>query len=241
MIEGSDFYASPDGEINARIAVHFNARKTDELVQKYGPYGAAVILGCGDGLLIRYFQDKFQRLIVVEGAKALLDKAERAYNGAAEIEWHHSYFETFTLPADKQADFILGNHVLEHVLDPTAVLTRSREWLKPTGFTIFTVPNARSLHRRIGLAMGLLDDLHDLNDQDRLVGHRRVYDRELLISHVDAAGYTVVETGGFNLKMVSQRQMKDWPPELLDAVYQVSLTCPADICSNLYIVGRKPS
>jgi hypothetical protein len=95
-----------------------------------------------------------------------------------------------------------------------------------------------SLHRRIGVRLGLLGAVHDLSEQDKVVGHQRVYDARMLEADVVAGGYAVVEAGGFNLKLVSQAQMVDWPESLHDAVYQVSRECPADLCSNLYVVCR---
>ena len=57
--------------------------------------------------------------------------------------------------------------ILKHLDDPSTILNRARGWLKPTGFLIATTPNARSLHRRVGVYMGLLNGLNDLSETDR--------------------------------------------------------------------------
>ena len=238
-IEGSDFYNTPEGVLNAKIIAENSARLNDELIHKYGNYGTGLIMGCGDGWLVEYFKDKFLRLGVIEGSESLFDSAVNKYRDCPHIVCHHSYFESFKLSKEDRVDVVLGNHVLEHVCDPVKVLVRSKSWLKETGCAFFSVPNADSLHRRIGVNLKMLKTRYDLNDQDKLVGHQRVYDQESLLRDVVSAGYEIAEVGGFNLKLVSQKQMKDWSQELIRAIFEISRECPPDICSNLYIVCTK--
>lgn len=236
--KGSSFYATPEGKINAAIIAKNSARLNDELIQKYGRYDTGLIMGYGDGEMVEYFKDKFSRLIIVEGSKALAKAMAKRYQNAPSISCYHSYFESFNLPKNQEVDVVLGNHVIEHVDDPVEVLKQSKTWLGKTGLAIFSVPNASSLHRRIGVEMKLLPSIYDLNDRDRLVGHQRVYDIPSLRRDLELARYTIVEIGGFNLKLVSQKQMMDWPQELFQAIFEVSRHCPAQICSNLYAVVR---
>ncbi len=238
-IEGSDFYNTPEGVLNAKIIAENSAMLNDELIRKYGNYGTGIVMGYGDGWMVEYFKDKFSRLIVIEGSESLFDSAVRKYRDYPHIVCHHSYFESFNLSKEDRVDVVLGNHVLEHVDDPVKVLVRSKSWLKETGYAVFGVPNADSLHRRIGVNLKMLKTRYDLNDQDKLVGHQRVYDQESLMRDVVSAGYEIIEIGGFNLKLVSQKQMEDWSQELIRAIFEISRECPPDICSNLYIVCKK--
>lgn len=235
-IQGSDFYATPDGELNSRIAVQWNAIISDELIQKFANYNSCLIMGYGDGLLMEYFRNKFKKMILLEGDENLAEIARKRYGTDAHISCCHTFFEMYDLPESDRIDVILGNHVLEHVENPAAILEKSRHWLRDGGRAIFTVPNALSLHRRIGIRMGMLSTAYDLNEQDKRVGHVRVYDLKMLSQDVTTAGYRIVDIGGFNLKILSQGQMKDWSDELLSALFTVSKECPADICSNIYVV-----
>jgi sugar phosphate isomerase/epimerase len=85
----------------------------------------------------------------------------------------------------------------------------------------------------------MLKTRYDLNDQDKQLGHQRVYDQESLLQDVVSAGYNIVEIGGFNLKLVSQKQMKDWSQELIRAIFEITRECLPDICSTLYVVCKK--
>lgn len=237
-IQGSDFYLSPSGGLNRRVAVYWNAVMSDELIRKYAAYDSCLIMGYGDGLLMEYFKNKFKKIILLEGDEKLADSARMKYCKNKHIQCHHTFFETFDLPDGEHIDVVMGNHVLEHVDDPVEVMKRSRDWLKKDGHAIFTVPNALSLHRRIGVQMKMLNTVYDLNEQDRIVGHQRVYDQQGILHDVMASGYQIVAIGGFNLKILSQGQMKDWSDELLRALYEVSKECPDEICSNIYVVCR---
>lgn len=235
-IQGGDFYASLDGELNSRIAVRWNAVISDELIQKFANYNSCLIMGYGDGLLMEYFRNRFKKIILLEGDEKLAEIARRKYSADIHISCCHTFFEMYDLPEVDRIDVILGNHVLEHVDDPVTIMKKSRNWLREGGRAIFTVPNALSLHRKIGVRMKMLSTVYDLNEQDKTVGHARVYDQKMLSQDVTTAGYRIVDIGGFNLKILSQGQMKEWPDELLSALYSVSKECPTDICSNIYVV-----
>lgn len=235
-IQGSDFYASPNGALNSRIAVRWNAVISDELIQKFANYNSCLIMGYGDGLLMEYFRNRFKKIILLEGDEKLANIARRKYGADVHISCCRAFFEIYDLPEADRIGVILGNHVLEHVDDPVTIMKKSRNWLREGGRAIFTVPNALSLHRKIGVRMKMLSTIYDLNEQDKAVGHARVYDQKMLSQDVTRAGYRIVDIGGFNLKILSQGQMKEWPDELLSALYSVSKECPAAICSNIYVV-----
>ena len=238
-IKGSDFYNTPEGRINVKILLESTTKLNDELIRKYGNEGTCMIMGFGDGSLVEYFKNRFSRLIVIEGSKSLFDAAVEKYRNYPQIDCHHSYFEFFELSKKDRVDVILGNHVLEHVDDPVEVLVKSKSWLNETGCAFYSVPNADSLHRRIGVELKMLKTRYDLNDQDKRLGHQRVYDKKSLLKDVISAGFNTEEIGGFNLKLVSQKQMEDWSQELLQAIFKISRECPSDICSNLYVVCTK--
>ena len=132
----------------------------------------------------------------------------------------------------------MGNHVLEHVDNPVEVLKKVKDWLKPNGRAIFTVPNATSLHRRIGIEMGMLKVLNEFNKQDIELGHQRVYNIYQFTEDIKTAGFDVLETSGYMIKLVSNHQMKDWPKELLEAIFKISISVPTEICSNICVICK---
>ena len=71
--------------------------------------------------------------------------------------------------------------ILEHVEDPISLLQSAGRCAS----TIFiTVPNAESFHRNLGVQLGYIDDVHDLDSQDLRIGHKRVYDKNTLYKDI---------------------------------------------------------
>jgi len=227
----SGIYGTSDGDLNRDI----NSYNVTELVKLKGLIGGnAIQLGLGDGYVAEKLTPYYSSLLVVEGSGEVI---KNHYNKNAGYKIVESYFEKF-IP-ESACDVILGNHVLEHVDDPVVVLKEVYKWLKPGGRAIFTVPNATSLHRRIGVDMGMLEVLHQFNQQDIELGHQRVYNMYQFCEDIRKGGFQIIEAGGYMIKLVSNKQMKDWPKELLESIFRTSLSLPGEICSNLSVICTK--
>jgi 2-polyprenyl-3-methyl-5-hydroxy-6-metoxy-1,4-benzoquinol methylase len=144
-------------------------------------------MGYGDGAWTGRLIEQFGRSHVVDASLQLLERASALYGDKLTV--YHSYFEDFAPPA--LFDAIICAYVLEHVVDPVLVLGRCRNWLKPKGLLFVAVPNATSLHRRLGVVMGLQQDVDELGDSDTSIGHRRVYRAPKMEAHLEAAGFRI--------------------------------------------------
>jgi SAM-dependent methyltransferase len=226
--ERAGAYNEPLGDLNRRFFSRTAARL---LAAKLGadPY---LMLGLGDGEVASELAQLIGPLRVVEGSAALVDRTPLSRDITVDV----ALFEEYE-PAQPFGT-IIASHVLEHVEDPAAVLQRARRWVAPEGQLIVTVPNADSMHRRVGVALGLLDRTDDLNAGDRALGHRRVYRASSLSSELASAGWRCESFGGFHLKVVSNAQMADWSIELLDAMFEVSLGLPPECAADLWAVCR---
>lgn len=194
--------------------------------------GSCLELGPAEGLataeLVTYFDD----LTCVDGATVFCE-ALRVRHPAAHV--HCALFEDFE--TSRRFDNIVLGHVLEHVADPISILSRARSWLAPGGRVFGAVPNARSLHRQMAVAMGLLPTEHTLNDTDLHHGHRRVYDPESFRRDFASAGLQVELFGGYWMKPVSNSQIEaSWSPAMLEAAMFVGERYP-DIAAEIYVVA----
>lgn len=219
--------------------------KRRRLLDAFRPYFTgprALELGVADGEMTRWIAGAFARLTCVDGSALHLDQArERLAGGGgepggAEPEFVHSLFEDFA-PAER-FDAIFMTHILEHLDAPVDLLRRAAGWLAPGGRLFVAVPNCNSLHRHVGVKMGLIPALDALNEQDRIVGHRRVYGPELFREHVRQAGLAEVRFGGLMVKPLSNRQMEAWPLELQQAFFAISDDFP-ELCSEIYVVAER--
>lgn len=150
---------------------HPLARFTDQQ-ETYGPEvvkrlvsglkGLEVVvdLGAGPGRdleIIRRFHPQAQLLAIEAGkeyADALGGKADRIYIANIERD---------LLPlADRQADLIVANQVLEHTKEIFWIFHEVSRCLKVGGHFLFGVPNICSLHNRFLLAFGRQPTQHKL-------------------------------------------------------------------------------
>lgn len=193
-------------------------------------------MGYGTGLIASQLLAAGRSLEVLEGSQRLIDFAEARHAGEP-VRFIKSMFETF-VPHDPY-DAVLALHVLEHVDDPVVVAQQIAGWLRPGGVLIAVTPNARSLHRRLGVAMGLQQRLDDFSERDRIVGHQRVYDLDGLRADLEAGGFEVTGEFGYFVKPLSNRQMLEWEPAVLEGFNKLASEIPADLCANIGLIAHR--
>jgi len=177
---------------------------------------------------------QFGHSAIVDGASKLLENAKAVYQD--KVTCYESFFEEFMPPGGFRFQTVIATHVLEHVYEPVKVLARSREWLAPGGRMILIVPNATSLHRRIGVKMGTLKTVYDFSERDYQLGHQRVYDLEMLNAHAIEAGYRIVHKQGFLLKILPVSKMVDFPEPLVKALFDIADELPAEMSADIGLV-----
>jgi trans-aconitate methyltransferase len=196
--------------------------------------GPAVLeLGCASGVMTRLLSDDFSGLHVVDGSAQYLK--EVAATVPRSVMFHHALFEEFSCP--RRFNDLVMARALEHLDDPVGLLTKMRSWAQPGGRLHIVVPNAQSLHRLIGVHLGMLPAPHSFSERDKKYGHRRVYDMDLLRLHLSQAGWNVEQLRGVFLKPLSNAQMLQFAPELLQAFFEVGKELPR-YCAELYAVAQ---
>ena len=145
---------------------------------RYVSPGHVLELGFMDGQWTDHFLAKGCKVTAVEGAERNFRYGQHKYKKNPAVAMVHSTFEDFQ--PKERFDLIYMGGMLKHLEAPTDLLRRSVGWLTQTGYNgprlIATTPNARSMHRRVGVYMGALDDFGALSETDRKVGNLRHYD-----------------------------------------------------------------
>jgi 2-polyprenyl-3-methyl-5-hydroxy-6-metoxy-1,4-benzoquinol methylase len=194
-------------------------------------------MGCADGEMTQWLAGEFELVTVVDGSKTFLEEAKVRIGALGNVRYIHSMFENY-LP-EQAFDTIMMTHILEHLDDPILVLKRARKWLAREGRILIAVPNANSLHRFVGVKMGMLKAVDSLNEQDKLLGHKRVYTPRLLKEHINSAGLVIKKSGGIMIKPLSNRQIEaTWSDELIEAFFKLGEDFP-ELCSEIYAVTSK--
>jgi SAM-dependent methyltransferase len=173
---------------------------------------------------------------IVEGASRHVEHARARYAGNARLRVFHSLFQEFE-PDDKY-DTVIAGDMLRYLPDPVSFLKQVRDWLQDDGRLIATIPNSRSLHRRVGSLMNMESTPTQLNQRDIEVGNRRTYDRYEFRSLMVQSGYTIQQLRGCFLKPLSSTQMENWSDELLRAFLDIGDELE-DYCWFIYAICQK--
>lgn len=183
---------------------------------------SALEMGCGRGTSTALLASKFRNLHVVDASQKALDLAKQFTPG--NVRFFCGYFEEFE--PEQTYDSIVMSNILEHMEHPVEILKRAQSWLTPQGSLHIVVPNADSFHRHLGVAMGMLAKVEELNDRDRQLGHHRVYNRERLLLDLQAAGLRVLHTEGVMLKFLSNAQMENLGSDVIDGLFKLRQAFP---------------
>jgi 2-polyprenyl-3-methyl-5-hydroxy-6-metoxy-1,4-benzoquinol methylase len=181
-----------------------------------------LVLGAATGSWARPLLERFGRFDVADAVPELVARIEARHRGR--VRGYVALFEE--LDPDRPYDTVIMGHVLEHVVDPVAVLRRARSWLQPSGRIVILSPNAQSLHRRIGVRLGMLPDVTSFSPADHELGHRRVYTRERLRADVETAGLRCATLGGLLLKPLANHQMDVFSDALRAAFFALGEELP---------------
>lgn len=198
------------------------------------PDGSRLLeLGIGHGYTTNNFSQHFSRHVVIDGSKSVIERFRNQYpNCNATVI--HSYFENFE--SEERFDVIVMGFILEHVSNPLAILERFKQFLSPGGRCFVAVPNGESLHRRLGHAAGLLDDLMALGRGDRELGHERLYSLSSISSELERAGYSVTRKEGIFLKPLTTSQLESLhlDQKIIEAMCKIGIDYPELSCALLF-------
>ncbi len=193
-------------------------------------------LGCGNGIMTEHLVKVFNRVVAVDGSQNICEVTRNRIK-ADNLKIICSLFENIEF--SKEFDTVLMAHILEHVDQPIELLKKVGNWIKKDGVVLICVPNANSVHRQLGLKMGLISRLDELNETDIKLGHRRVYNWDLFKKHINASGLKIKQTGGIFFKPLSNSQMMEWFNEkLMDGFYELGKDYP-DITVLIYAVCQR--
>jgi trans-aconitate methyltransferase len=196
----------------------------------------ALDLGYVDGMWTDALLEKGCAVDVVEGAATHIEHLRNRYPNDARVRGFHCLFQEFE--PDRTYDTIIAGDMLRYIPETREFLEKVRGWLNPGGCLIATVPNSRSLHRRIGTLAGMERHPVQANARDQEVGNLRSYDRYEFRDLILSAGYAVHLVQGCFLKPLSSAQMKDWDDRLLRAFLEVGDELQ-DYCWFLYAIAYK--
>lgn len=175
---------------------------------------------------------------IVEGSSKIIQTLKRNVKLPDKVTIFESLFEEFQ--TDKLYDVIEMGFVLEHVDSPEMLLQKYLQMLRPGGLLIVAVPNARSMHRTLGLKAGLISDIYRLSKYDLELGHQRYYDMDRLTHLLTSHPIEIEQRIGLYLKPFTSKQLQklELPESVHRALCSLGLEYP-EIGSGMMVVARK--
>jgi trans-aconitate methyltransferase len=187
-------------------------------------------VGCAMGLMTEFLAEDALRVDMLDGSETYIEAA-RARITRGNVRFFCSLFEEFV--PEMAYEVITCSHVLEHVIDPVDLLRRMASWLAPGGVLVACVPNALSVHRLLGVEMGLAASPYELSERDVWGGHRRVYDAQSFSADIRSAGLTHGELHGILLKPFPNAQMLAFGEDAVKGLLRVGSSIPNN-ASEIY-------
>jgi len=221
-------------DFDNNIMLNWYPKRVLELAQ-----GAKSILelGIGHGITTDIFSKHFERHVVLDASPAVIQNFRKKFpNCSAQII--ETYFENFM--SNEKFDVIVMGFVLEHVDNPTSIITIYKKFLSPQGKLFITVPNAEALNRKLGNIAGLLPDMQILSENDVMLGHKRYYTVASLKEQIKNAGYYVERIEGIYLKPFTTNQIMslNFEPKILHALCVVGVDYP-ELCVGMLAQIKK--
>lgn len=203
------------------------------IVERFGHCESLLELGIGHGFTAGIFNAACDKHVLIEGSQVVIDQF-RATHPNFKADLNFGYFEEFD--TEERFDVIVMGFILEHVESPAYLLDRFRKLLKPDGRIYVAVPNAKSMNRRLGIELGMIDDIYDLNANDHALGHRRQYCLDTLKQELTQCGYTLTHQEGIYLKPLPLSVLKTLPDfeANLQAMLHIGVDFP-ELCVGLLI------
>jgi SAM-dependent methyltransferase len=215
-----------------------------EVAEKYFFGKTFLELGCATGESTIKMLDYADTIDVVEGSIKNIETSQKKINRlqssvSSRVKFHHSDWFAFDYALSHYSDIVFFRG-LEHLSEPDRLLKQIKGSLTEDGRIHIVIPNALSLHRKIGVSMGLLKSTYELNERDKKVGHFKVYDRHQVEELLRKAGYEIITWKGIFLKMLPNDEMLRLyknNPEFIKALFSIGNEFPEQ-CAEIYICAK---
>jgi 2-polyprenyl-3-methyl-5-hydroxy-6-metoxy-1,4-benzoquinol methylase len=203
--------------------------------------GNLLELGSYKGDFTKKFLPYFTDITCVEASDEAIEIAKETIGD--KVKYVNGLFEDVSLPA--KFDNIILTHVLEHIIDPVAVLKKiNHDWLSDQGRFFLVCPNANAPSRQIAVKMGLISHNCAVTTAEKKHGHQITYTLDTLERDARKAGLKVVHRSGIFFKAFANFQWDQIlstdiiSKEYLEGCYQLGQQYP-DLCSSIFLMCEK--
>lgn len=212
--------------------VMYRRKQVLKILEQY-PHRRILEIGCGMEPLFKHLDSNgYDQYVVVEPSEQFCQNALKESSENDKIICINDYFDAEGEVKKYQFDFIICSSLLHEVENPEELLKNIAMICTESTIVHINVPNANSFHRLLAKEMNLIDDVHEMSDQNKLYQQHNVYDMARLSKVVEDAGFRVMETGSYFVKPFTHKQMFDMLENhiidegVLDGLYNIGKYFP---------------
>lgn len=148
-------------------------------------------LGCGSGVFSNYLAQKGCVVTGIDGSEAMIALCKRRRTSAT-AQFAVGILPLTTLTPFPVQDVVVMSSILEYLSDMPGMLEQARLLLKPNGLLLISIPNKRSLYRKLERQLFRLLARPAYYQYIRNMATEITFNRQLT-----EAGFTPVETSYF--------------------------------------------
>jgi 2-polyprenyl-3-methyl-5-hydroxy-6-metoxy-1,4-benzoquinol methylase len=172
-------------------------------------------------------------VVAVDRADTYLARAaERGLDGVELVQG-----DIVAVDRPERFDHVVMANVVHEVPEPAALYVTAARHLAPGGHLHVSLQNPGSIHRLLGRAMGLIQDLAEVSDRGREYETLEVLDADQLEALGRRAGLEPVHRGGVMLKPLPNALMAELPEEVLRGFVRIGPDLP-ELASMNHLVFR---
>lgn len=192
-----------------RIQEHYRKKKIIEWLGKYKNIKINILeIGCGEDSIFNHWSHEGNK-IIVEPIKELLYSEKNNLDGK-NIEKINSRIEEVIINFDKFFDIVILSSLIHEIENPVHFLSLVKDTVKKNGKILVVTNNKQSIHRILGVNLGLLTNLNSKTDTEKIMqqktGAFSKIDLEILVKNCEMK-ITRIET--FSPKILPHSMMKD--------------------------------
>ena len=231
-------YAVTDFEI---YQVRYRRKLVLEQIKRYNPQNILEI-GCGYEPLFKYVPDI--RFTIVEPSVEFYENAKKLAKGKKNISCIMGEMENVADGLTHHYDMIICSSLLHEVEEPVKLLRSIEKICSDETVVHFNVPNSNSMHRLLALESGLISNVYEMSERNKLFQHNNIFDMKKLTELMRANNMEVIDKGSYFVKPFTHAQMYELiskgiiNEQVLDGLYNIVKYMP-ELGSEIYVNCRK--
>jgi len=220
------------------VQAHYRKRLLLDLLHKLQPKRILEI-GCGLKTLAIDYADA-EIFCIVEPSDKFVKKAKQDTKHLPQVNIVQGLIEEVYAQISDDYDLILLSGLLHEVPDAQQLMQTCFDLCTANTVIHINVPNAQSLHRLLGLEMGLIASTHEQSTLQKTLQQPRIFDLTSLNQLALRSGFDVLEQGSYFVKPFTHAQMSQLQQigflteSILDGLWNLTKHLP-NAGSEIYI------